>query len=112
MARKPGAYTRARTRTREENERMRHKTQFRNDNGLLWYDDNPGRDLADKVTQGARRYRKKYGEAATLCYVHPAALSGDAPAVKMAGEVRVKPLPTVLVHHLWLGVEEKKDGRN
>lgn len=31
--------------------------------GLLWYDDNPGRDLAEKIGPAARRYRQKFGTA-------------------------------------------------
>lgn len=72
--------------------------------GLLWYDDNPGRDLADKIGDAARRHRQKYGMEPNLCYVHPSALS-DGGKVKKVGEVRVLSRPTVLVHHFWIGVE-------
>jgi hypothetical protein len=76
--------------------------------GLLWYDDS-GRDLADKVGQAARRYRKKFGATPDICYVHPSALSGNG-KVHQVGKVRVSSKPSVLRHHFWLG-QEKIDKR-
>jgi hypothetical protein len=70
--------------------------------GLLWYCDNPGRDLADKIGQAAQRHEKKYGVPANMCYVHPSALS-DGP--RKVGNMRVAALHTVLVHHFFIGVE-------
>ena len=78
--------------------------------GLLWYDDNPGRDLAEKIGRAARRYRQKFGAAPDVCYVHPSTLSDNGQGHKVGG-VCVSPLPTVLRHHFWLGQEEKRQGR-
>ncbi len=78
--------------------------------GLLWYDDNPGRDLADKVRQATQRYRKKFGAAPNICYVHPLALNGNGNGkVHKVGRVHVAPLSSVLRHHFWLGQEERRD---
>lgn len=73
--------------------------------GLLWYDDNPGRTLADKITAAANRYRQKTGKAANVCFVHPSALSdnSDGAPVKKVGEVEVRTRRTVLIHHFWVG---------
>jgi len=99
--------------------------------GLLWYDDDPGRDLAEKVGRAARRYRQKFGTSPNICYVHrsvlhpPAsspprvlAVAGQAPQgeagngkVRKVGGVRVSPSPTVLRHHFWLGREEEQHRR-
>ncbi len=91
--------------------------------GLLWYDDDPGRDLAEKVGRAARRYRQKFGTSPDICYVHPSTLSGNpstgsgqAPSTKLSasgkvrkvGGVRIAPLPSVLRHHFWLGREEQR----
>ena len=78
--------------------------------GLLWYDDNPGRDLAEKVGRAAQRYRQKFGAAPDVCYVHPSALSGNG-KVRKVGGVRVASLPSVLRYHFWVGREEKRRRR-
>lgn len=75
--------------------------------GLLWYSDHPGKSLADKIGQAARRYRQKHGTSPDVCYVHPSALSGNN-KLKKVGDVHVSSSPTVLVHHFWIGEENKK----
>ncbi len=77
--------------------------------GLLWYDDNPGRDLAEKIRPAARRYRQKYGTAPEVCYVHPSTLTNSK--VKHVDGVHVTALPSVLPHHFWLGREVKRRKR-
>jgi len=71
--------------------------------GMLWFDDDGKRALADKVTRAAEYYQKKYGRSPTMCYVHPTALPSD---LESAGGVRLRSASTVLVNHLWLGVGE------
>jgi len=68
----------------------------------LWFDDDSGRDLVAKVSAAARRYEKKFGMAANVCYVHPAAVEGGC----RVGAVQVAVKPSVLRHHFWVGVEE------
>lgn len=72
--------------------------------GLLWFDDDPGRGVADKVVRATTRYQQKYGHAPDVCYVHPSALT-HSPA--LVGNVKVLPAMTVLPYHFWLGVEGK-----
>ena len=91
--------------------------------GLLWYDDNPKHNLAEKVGRAARRYRQKFGTPPDVCYVHPSALSdgqacldgrqagGSNGKVRKVGEVRVASLPSVLRHHFWVGREEERRRR-
>jgi hypothetical protein len=78
--------------------------------GLLWYDDNPGRDLTEKVGQAVRRYRQKFGASPNVCYVHQATLQPSDDTgngkVRKVGGVRVSSSPTVLRHHFWVGQEE------
>jgi hypothetical protein len=81
--------------------------------GLLWYDDNPGRDLAEKIGPAVRRYRKKFGVAPNVCYVHASTLAaasepGGNGHEREVGGVLVASLPSVLRHHFWLGREEKR----
>jgi hypothetical protein len=77
--------------------------------GLLWYDDS-GRELAEKIGQAARRYRRKFGSAPDACYVHPSVLKDNGKS-KAVGGIRVTPSPSVLRHHFWLGQEDKKRRR-
>jgi len=83
--------------------------------GLLWYDDNPGRDLAEKIGRAARRYRQKFGTPPNICYVHRSVLHPQAETgngkVRKVGGIRVSPSPTVLLHHFWLGREEERHRR-
>lgn len=79
--------------------------------GLLWFDADPKRDLAEKVARAADRYRLKFGRRPNLCYVNPstldrvsAELAATSP-VELNG-VRLVPADNVLKHHFWIGVEE------
>ena len=74
--------------------------------GLLWFDNDPRRDLNEKITRAAKRYREKYGIAPNVCYVHKSALSGNGNTAKV-GQIQVEILPSVLLHHLWIGQEEE-----
>lgn len=80
--------------------------------GLLWYDDNAGRDLAEKIRAAIPRYRRKFGVEPELCFVHPSMLLGGNGKVKQVDGVRVSSKPSVLRHHFWIGREERKRGRN
>jgi hypothetical protein len=71
------------------------------DTGMLWYDGDSRKDLAEKVARAAEHYRAKYGVSPNLCFVNPAQLP-DGPA-STAG-VQVRPARTVLRNHFWLGV--------
>ena len=71
--------------------------------GLLWFDDDPERDLAQKVRRAAQRYCRKFGRLPNVCYVHPSLLDGGS---RRVGQVRVRGLASVLRHHFWLGEEE------
>ena len=76
--------------------------------GLLWFDDDPRRQLEDKVSRAAKHYEQKYGKAPTLCLVHPAVFDGNGKRpVKRAGAVEIRPGRAVLPDHFWLGVAER-----
>lgn len=70
--------------------------------GLLWYDDDPARDLGQKVGRAASRYQQKFGRQPTVCYVHPSALEGG---IGQVGRIKVAALASVLRHHFWVGEE-------
>jgi hypothetical protein len=69
--------------------------------GLLWFDDDKGSDLAQKVGRAAACYRQKHGHGPTVCFVHPSLLDEHAPTY--ANGVRIEGLPIILIHHFWIG---------
>jgi hypothetical protein len=73
--------------------------------GLLWYDGDPKRDLADKVRRAARRYELKYGMAPNVCYVHASTIGESAESGNVAG-LQVAVGQSVLRDHYWLGNED------
>ncbi len=72
--------------------------------GLLWFDDDPARDLEQKVGRAARHYQQKFGRSPSVCYVHPSLLKGGE--LCHVNGLKVLPLPSVLRHHFWIGEEE------
>jgi hypothetical protein len=69
--------------------------------GMLWFDDNANRSLDAKIAQAAEHYRRKYGQAPNICYVHESALAREtAPQTP----IKVVVARDVLRHHLWIGV--------
>ncbi len=79
--------------------------------GLLWFDDDPRRELEDKALRAAAHYERKYGCRPGLCFVHPSAFNGNGkgePKVVKAGEAEIRAGRSVLRHHFWLGLHETK----
>jgi hypothetical protein len=83
--------------------------------GLLWFDDDPRKELEEKVLRAAAHYERKYGQLPELCYVHPSAFNGNGNGkrgkksdVVKAGDVEIRPGRSVLPHHFWLGMAEDK----
>jgi len=71
--------------------------------GMLWFDDNSGRDLGAKIERAARHYEAKYGMQPNLCYAHPSMLVTKSLTALM---VEVKPSNNILPNHLWIGVKD------
>ena len=78
--------------------------------GLLWFDDDPRKKLEEKVQRAAMHYERKYGQAPTLCFVHPGVLGNgkQKSTVKKVNGVEIRSGRTVLPHHFWLGMAEEK----
>jgi hypothetical protein len=83
--------------------------------GLLWFDDDPRKELEEKVLRAATHYERKYGRSPELCYVHPSTFNGNGDGkrgkkgdVVKAGKVEIRAGRTVLLHHFWLGMAEDK----
>jgi hypothetical protein len=77
--------------------------------GLLWFDNDPHRELAAKIEDAARRYREKFGMVPNTCYVNQATWDGQSTVVRgrvAVPALRVIPAGNILPHHFWVGVEE------
>ncbi len=76
--------------------------------GLLWFDDDPRKQLEDKVLRAAAHYERKYGQSPNLCFVHPSVFNGNGnrEKSKKAGRVEIRTGRSILPDHLWLGMAE------
>ena len=80
--------------------------------GMLWFDNDSKASLEGKVERAATYYRKKYGKAPTLCFVHPSMLPEGLPAsenevqsrVITTDGIEVRSNRSVLPNHFWIGV--------
>jgi hypothetical protein len=87
--------------------------------GMLWFDNDPKVTLDLKIARAAHYYHEKYGKNPTLCFVHPNMLSNGKKAPEPAEPVQpvetaekryaecgveIRPNPSVLPNHLWIGV--------
>lgn len=81
--------------------------------GLLWFDSDPNRALAAKVTDAARRYWEKFGTTPNTCYVNQAALTGGRITISLQQAqdklLHVVPAVNILPHHFWIGVDELRE---
>lgn len=68
---------------------------------FVTYDDDPARDLSEKVTAAAEAYIKRHGHGPNACRVHPSAC-GKA---RQVGDIKVVRSPYVLPHNFWLRKE-------
>ena len=70
--------------------------------GLLWFDNNPNKDLTEKIKQAAARYRVRLKQQPTVCYISKTEWSNNPEAV---GKIVVKTTDYVRPNYLLIGVE-------
>lgn len=69
--------------------------------GMLWYDDAPGRSLEDKIARAVAYYQHKYGDRPNVCYVHPSSLPAG---FEHREGIKILTATDVLPHHFWIGI--------
>lgn len=75
--------------------------------GMLWFDDDPKRDLREKVKRAAAHYERKYGLKPNVCYVHPGMLGGNGQRRRLRADgVEIRAGRAIPPHHLWVGIDE------
>ena len=52
------------------------------DVGMMWFDSNKIDKLETKIQRASSYYKKKYGHAPNLCFVHPSMLEKEASTPK------------------------------
>ena len=75
--------------------------------GLLWFDDNAKRTLADKVGLAALRYEQKFGMPPNVCFVHPVSLTDGEQVIIDGILVTTHAGNSILPNDFWLGVIER-----
>jgi len=66
--------------------------------GLLWFNDNPGMGIPDKIVQAIEHFEVKYGKTASICFVHPS----QSMAISKVGNVIVQASVYTLKHHFFV----------
>ncbi len=81
---------------------MEHNTQHSNGGwgmeGLLWFDSDPKKGLAEKVAPAVARFRERMGREARTVLV----ASGQAPTCKQVNGVRVMECGNVMPGYIWV----------
>lgn len=75
--------------------------------GMLWFDADRQLGVEQRAERAATYYREKYGEAPTLCLVHPATGNGKLPT--RVGQLEIEALDTVLPNHFWVGIKPNQE---
>ena len=88
--------------------------------GMLWFDNEKGTSIPNKVEKAARYYQKKYGVSPDLCYVHPKTVKSENGKNKKhknetgtgqlkIGKIQVLKNKKILPDHFWIGVGTSED---
>ena len=88
--------------------------------GMLWFDNDKGTSIPNKVEKAARYYQKKYGVSPDLCYVHPKMVKGENGNKKKPkkdtgsdqmkiGKILVLKNKKILPGHFWIGIGTAED---
>ena len=70
--------------------------------GLLWFDNDQRKPLADKIRQAVDFYSAKYGGHPNVCLVNPKTIGEQTPRVD---GVRVDTSKSIQVNHYFVGIE-------
>ena len=69
-------------------------------NGMLWFDNDKKRTLAEKIGRASDYFKKKYGRVPNVCFVNKEVLEIiDIPGIK------VRPSGYILPNHFLVGIE-------
>jgi hypothetical protein len=69
--------------------------------GWMWFDNDPGRSIEEKIQGAVQRYRTKFGRFPNTCYINQRSITSDG---FRCGKVKVVAARNILPHHFWLGM--------
>ena len=72
--------------------------------GLLWFDNDPKRNLADKIGRAVTRYQVRFGRKPTTCYLNASDFDGQIEEIE---GISLRPATDVRPHHFWIGVDHE-----
>ena len=70
--------------------------------GLLWFDSDPNRKLADKIDRAVQRYHHRLHSKPTICYVNIKDFDEQHPEIN---GILLKTKDNILPHHYLIGIE-------
>ena len=73
--------------------------------GMLWYVNDPGSDIAESIGKAVDFFKGKYGYGPLACYVPSTALESE---FLFDDTLKVIPDDKVIKNHLWLEFPEEK----
>lgn len=73
--------------------------------GLLWFDNDPSRTIAEKVIDAAERYAEKFGVAPTVCLASPRSIQNEISIPFGTGAIKIVPDKCILPNHFWIASE-------
>jgi hypothetical protein len=71
--------------------------------GLLWFDNDPQRKMADKIKQAAKRYQSRLHCKPTVCYLNSEEFDTS---LNQVDGIHLKPARNIRPHYFWIGVEQ------
>ncbi len=71
--------------------------------GMMWFDNDPKKNISLRVAEAAQYYLHKYGSVPTTCLVNPAMLPGGEMRIS---DVDLKPAKWIMPNSYWIGREE------
>lgn len=68
--------------------------------GMLWFNSDPEKTVAEKVAEAAEYYLDKYKTEANCCCVHPSMIPEEGVTVD---GIAIKTSKKVIPNHFWMG---------
>lgn len=72
--------------------------------GMIWFDNDPQKNINEKIHAAIRYYQNKFGNQPTICSLNPKL---EELLVKPVTDIEVFYNPNLSPDHIWLGVRHQ-----